>query len=99
MLFQTGWFIESITTQVLVVFAIRTKRRFFRSRPHRPLVATAVGSVTVAIVFPFLSVSRWFNLVAPPPLYFVFLVCATGAYLGLVEAAKGFFYRSTDSAT
>jgi Mg2+-importing ATPase len=99
MLFQTGWFVESITTQVLVVFASRTKRRFFRSRPHKLLVATAVGSVTAAIVFPFLSVSRWFNLVAPPPLFFVFLVCATGAYLGLVEATKGFFYRSTDTAT
>ena len=42
-LFQTGWFIESITTQVLVVFAIRTRRQFFRSRPRRFLVAMALG--------------------------------------------------------
>jgi P-type Mg2+ transporter len=94
-LFQTGWFIESITTQVLVVFAIRTRRRFFQSRPHRFLVAMALGSVAVAIILPLLSVGRWFGFVAPPPLFFVFLVGATAAYLGLVEITKGFFYRRT----
>ena len=65
-LFQTGWFIESITTQVLVVFAIRTRRRFFRSRPHGFLVAMALGSVAVAIVLP-LAPSRpvvWFRCAA-----------------------------------
>ena len=57
-LFQTGWFIESMTTQVLVVFAIRTRRRFFRSRPHGFLVAMALGSVAVAIVLPLLPAGR-----------------------------------------
>jgi Mg2+-importing ATPase len=95
-LFQTGWFVESITTQVLVVFAIRTRRRFFRSRPHRFLVATAAGTVGVAIVLPLLAVGRWFDFVAPPPLFFVFLVVMTAAYLGLVEMAKSLFYRFTD---
>jgi P-type Mg2+ transporter len=94
-LFQTGWFIESITTQVLVVFAIRTRRRFFRSKPHGFLVAMALGSVAVAIVLPLLSVGRWFGFVAPPPLFFVYLIIATAAYLALVEITKGFFYRST----
>jgi Mg2+-importing ATPase len=42
-LFQTGWFIESITTQVLVVFAIRTRRLFYKSKPRRFLVAMALG--------------------------------------------------------
>ena len=98
-LFQTGWFIELITTQVLVVFAIRTRRRFFRSRPHGFLVAMALGSVAVAVVLPLLPVGRWFGFVAPPPLFFVFLVGATAAYLGLVEITKGFFYRSTRNAT
>jgi Mg2+-importing ATPase len=69
-LFQTGWFIESITTQVLVVFAIRTRRRLFRNRPHRLLVAMALGSVAIAIVFPFLRVGLWFGFVPPPPLFF-----------------------------
>lgn len=94
-LFQTGWFIESITTQVLVVFAIRTRRRFFQSRPHRLLVAIAFGTVAVAIALPFLSVGRWFGFVAPPPLFFVYLIAVTAAYLALVEITKGLFYRFT----
>ena len=92
-LFQTGWFIESITTQVLVVFAIRTRRRFFRSKPSRFLVAMAFGAVAVAIALPLLPLGRWFGFVAPPPLFFVFLIGATAAYLALVEVAKGLFYR------
>jgi len=92
-LFQTGWFIESITTQVMVVFAIRTRRRFFQSRPHGFLVTMALGSVAVAIVLPLLSMGRWFGFVAPPPLFFVYLIGATAAYLVLVEITKGFFYR------
>ena len=96
-LFQTGWFIELITTQVLVVFAIRTRRQFFRSKPSRFLVTMALGSVAVAIVLPLLPVGRWFGFVAPPPLFFVYLVGATIAYLALVEVTKGIFYRATSS--
>jgi P-type Mg2+ transporter len=93
-LFQTGWFIESITTQVLVVFAIRTRRPIFRSRPHLFLAAMALGVVAVAIALPMLPVGRWFGFVAPPPLFFVFLVGATLAYLAIVEIAKRIFYRA-----
>jgi Mg2+-importing ATPase len=94
-LFQTGWFIESITTQVLVVFAIRTRRRFFQSNPRRFLVAMALGAVAVAVALPLLPVGRWFGFVPPPPLFFVFLIGATAAYLALVEIVKGLFYRLT----
>jgi Mg2+-importing ATPase len=96
-LFQTGWFIESITTQVLVVFAIRTRRHFFQSKPRAFLVAMAVGAVAIAIALPLLPVGRWFGFVAPPPLFFVYLLSATAAYLALVEIVKGVFYRLTAS--
>src|SRR5689334_17328938 len=69
--FQTGWFIESMTTQILVVFAIRTRRRFYRSKPHPFLVTMALGSVTAAAVLPLLPLGRWFGFVTPPPLFFV----------------------------
>jgi len=92
-LFQTGWFIESITTQVLVVFAIRTRRRFFQSRPRGVLVAMAVAAVAVAIGLPLLPLGAWFGFVAPPPWFFVYLIGATAAYLALVEIVKGIFYR------
>jgi Mg2+-importing ATPase len=93
-LFQTGWFIESITTQVLVVFAIRTRRRFFQSKPHWFLAAMALGAVATAVILPLVpGVGHWFGFVTPPPLFFVFLIGATATYLALVEITKGIFYR------
>jgi len=94
-LFQTGWFMESITTQVLVVFAIRTRRPIFRSRPHMFLAAMALGVIAVAIALPLLPVRRWLGFVAPPPLFFVFLIGATSAYLAIVETNKRIFCRTT----
>jgi P-type Mg2+ transporter len=92
-LFQTGWFIESMTTQTLVVFCIRTRRLFFRSKPCGFLIAMNLGAVALAIVLPLVPWGHWFGFVAPPPLFFVFLVGATTAYLGLVEITKVVFYR------
>nr|WP_294514729.1 magnesium-translocating P-type ATPase [uncultured Rhodopila sp.] len=93
-LFQTGWFIESMTTQTLVVFCIRTRRLFFRSKPCGFLIATNLGAVALAIGLPLVPWGRWFGFVAPPPMFFVFLVAATLAYLGLVEVVKSIFYRA-----
>jgi P-type Mg2+ transporter len=92
-LFQTGWFIESMTTQILVVFCIRTRRRFYRSRPCDFLVGMTFAAVAVAVVLPLLSLGRWFGFVMPPPLFFVFVTGATLAYLALVEVTKAIFYR------
>jgi P-type Mg2+ transporter len=92
-LFHTGWFMESMTTQVLVVFAIRTRRWFFSSKPNGFLVAMAIAVVVVAIGLPLLPAGRWFGFVAPPPLFFVFLIGATIAYLALVEITKRVFYH------
>jgi P-type Mg2+ transporter len=97
-LFQTGWFIESMTTQTLVVFCIRTRRWFFRSTPARLLVGMNLAAVAVAILLPLLPWGVWFGFVAPPPLFFVFLVAATAAYLLLVEIAKFFFYGAARNA-
>ena len=92
-LFQTGWFIESITTQVFVVFAIRTRRWFFMSKPHPFLVAMALLAVAMAMTLPLLPIGAWFGFVAPPPLFFGFLLLGTLTYLAIVEAAKRLFYR------
>jgi Mg2+-importing ATPase len=93
-LFQTGWFIESMATQVLVVFAIRTRRRFYQSKPHKLLVAMALAVIVIALALPFLPVGQWFGFVAPPPLFFAYLITTTAAYLMLVEMMKLLFYRS-----
>ena len=92
-LFHTGWFIESLATQVLVVFAIRTRRPLFRSRPQLLLASLAVGVVAVGIALPFAPFGGWLGFVAPPPLFFVYLAVAIAAYLALVEVTKNVFYR------
>jgi Mg2+-importing ATPase len=92
-LFQTGWFIESMVTQTLVVFCIRTRRLAWQSRPGRVLVGTTVGAVAVALLLPVLPIGKWFGFVPPRPLFFAYLLAATLAYLALVEAVKIPFYR------
>ena len=94
-LFQTGWFIESITTQVLVVFAIRTRRPLFLSRQHLFLAAMAFGVIAVAMALPLLPVvGRWLGFVAPPPLFYLLLLTMVLIYLFAVEGVKRVFYRN-----
>lgn len=91
--FQIGWFIESLTTQVLVVFAIRTRRHFFRSQPRASLVAAATVTVVAAVGIAVTPMGQWFGFTSPPFLFFAYLVGATAAYLALVEVSKRLFYR------
>jgi Mg2+-importing ATPase len=93
--FQTGWLMESITTHGLVVFANQTRRPIFRSRPRVFLAAMALGVIAVAIALPLLQVRRWLGFVASPPLFFVFLIGATSAYLAIVEINKRMVCRAT----
>jgi Mg2+-importing ATPase len=55
-LFQTGWFVESLSTQVLVIFIIRTRGNPFKSRAHPALVATSIAVVTIGALLPFTPV-------------------------------------------
>ena len=58
-LFRTGWFVESLATQTLVIFAIRTRRiPFFRSHPSVPLLLAALGVVTVGALLPVTPLAR-----------------------------------------
>jgi Mg2+-importing ATPase len=92
-LFHTGWFIESVATQVLVIFAIRTWRHMFRSRPHPLLIALSLGVPALALLLPLSPIAGFLGFVAPPPAFYLFLVGAVGAYLLLVEQAKRRFVR------
>jgi Mg2+-importing ATPase len=87
-LFRTGWFIESLATQVLVIFVIRTQRNPLRSRPHPLLVATSLAVVAVAIWLPFSPWAHYLGFVPPPAPFFAILALLVVAYLGLVEWVK-----------
>jgi Mg2+-importing ATPase len=87
-LFHTGWFVESLATQTLVIFVIRTVSSPLRSRPSRALTVTTLAIVALALVLPFLPGAHLLGFVPLPPAYFAFLGVATLTYLLLVEAVK-----------
>jgi len=92
-LFHTGWFIESMATQVLVIFIIRTRKNPFKSRPNMWLAACALGVVAVAVILPFSPVGIQLGFVAPPALFFLVLAVMLVAYLLAVEGMKQWFFR------
>ena len=92
-LFQTAWFTESLCTQSLVIFAIRTRRvPFFRSRPSAALAAGTLGSVLVGLTLPYLPVARWFGFSPLPVGFLGILGVMVVIYLALVEVGKTFFF-------
>ncbi len=87
-LFHTGWFVESLATQTLVLFVIRTPRNPFRSRPSLPLAVTTLAIVLVGMALPYSPLARVFGFEPLPFAYVLFVVGATVTYLLLVQAAK-----------
>lgn len=92
-LFQTAWFTESLATQSLVIFAIRTRRSpFFRSRPGLALTLGTIGSVAVGMILPYTPIAGWFGFTPLPVGFLVILAAMVVVYLGLVELGKSFFF-------
>jgi Mg2+-importing ATPase len=92
-LFQTAWFLESLLTQTLVVFAIRTRRSFYRSRPSKHLILTCTSTIVFALTLPYTPLGSVFSFVQPPIEFYPILVAIIGSYIMLVEVAKRWFYR------
>jgi len=86
--FHTGWFVESLATQTLVVFVIRTFGNPLRSRPSGTLIVTTAAVVSIALVLPATPIGRVLGFTVPPPAYFAFLVATVATYLWLVEIVK-----------
>ena len=87
-LFHTGWFVESLATQTLVLFVIRTMGNPLRSRPSRPLTFTTVAIVIIGAILPATPLASLLGFTIPPVRYFVLLLGAVVMYLLLVELAK-----------
>jgi Mg2+-importing ATPase len=87
-LFHTGWFVESLATQTLVLFVIRTAGNPLRSRPSEPLTWTVLLIVAVGISLPYLPLAPALGFVPLPAPYLAFLAVTTATYLLLVELVK-----------
>ncbi len=92
-LFQTAWFTESLITQLLVVYFIRTSRPFYKSRPSKSLLISGLITLTVALILPYTIIGEIFGFTVPPPIFYLALTLIVAAYLILVEIAKRKFYK------
>ena len=98
-LFHTGWFIESLFTQTLVVYVIRTKKiPFIQSRPSKWLVLTSLSVLAIGLGMVYGPLSGFFGFVRPPALYFWLLAGMVLAYLFLVQVVKNWFIRRFEHA-
>ena len=99
-LFRSGWFVESLATQTLVIFAIRTRRiPFFRSHPSLPLTLAALAVVTVGAVLPGSPLAPALGFQPLPVAFFATLAGMVVCYLALIEAGKQIFYRREAAPT
>ncbi len=98
--FRSGWFVESLATQTLVIFAIRTRRvPFFRSHPSLPLVLAALGVVTVGALLPATPLAHTLGFQPLPGGFFAALAGMVVGYLVLIELGKRIFYRAARTDT
>ena len=93
-MFHTGWFLESLITQTLVIYIIRTNRKpFVESMPGKYLVLMSVLIVAIGILLPFSPLAGGLGLVKPPMYYFAVLAGIVLTYLALVQSVKVWFVR------
>jgi Mg2+-importing ATPase len=93
-LFQTAWFVESLFTQTLVIFVIRTKTvPFFNSKPNKWLTINIAAILTLALILPYTSLGKLFNFVPLPATFLAVLVGFIVVYLFMVEMMKIWFYK------
>ena len=86
--FRTAWFLESIATQILVVFLIRTRGLPWRTPPDRRLLISALCALAVALAIPFTIVGRWFDFVVPSTSVLLAIGAITLGYLASAQAMK-----------
>jgi len=93
-LFQTGWFVESLLTQTLIIHIIRTaKVPFVQSRASAPLILTTLVICAVAVALPFSPLAGPLGFVALPPLYWPIIAAFLLGYAVLTHLVKTWFMR------
>jgi P-type Mg2+ transporter len=90
--FRTGWFIESLLTELVIALVVRTRHVFFRSRPGNLLLVSTIAVIVLAIILPYLPINTLFGFI-PLPIPLLFAVLGlTLFYVLATEIAKKYFY-------
>ena len=93
-LFQSGWFVEGLLSQTLIVHMIRTRRvPFIQSRAAWPLIMMTLMVILVGIALPFSPLASYLQLQALPLSYFPWLIAILAGYMTLTQMVKGFYSR------
>jgi Mg2+-importing ATPase len=95
-LFRSGWFVESLLTEIVVALLIRTRRPFYASRPGSFLLVSTLAVAAVGIAVPFLPGATRLGFLPLPLLDLGALLAITIAYATAVELHKAGFYRRVD---
>ena len=91
-LFRSGWFLESVATEIAVLLILRTRRTFFRSRPSRLLLISSLVVAGVTVAIPYSPLAGLLGLDGPPPAILAALAVITALYVAATELAKRRFY-------
>jgi Mg2+-importing ATPase len=92
--FRTGWFVESLLTELLVALVVRTRRPFFRSRPGGWLLGSTIAVAALALALPYLPASGLLGFVPLPASVLALVLAITLGYALVAEATKQFFFAS-----
>ena len=92
-LFRTGWFVESLLTELVIALVVRTRRPFFRSRPGRVLLWSTVALVALTVAIPYLPFIGVFGFVPLPGMLLITVTAITALYVVATELTKRRFYR------
>ena len=93
-LFHTGWFVESLLTQTLIVHVIRTSKiPFFQSLASKPLLISTLCVIAVGVYLPFSMFAEAFKFVPLPPFYFVLLFIGLILYFLITQFLKMYFIK------
>lgn len=93
-LFQSGWFVEGLLTQTLIVHMIRTRKiPFIQSTAAWPMRIMTLCAVAVGIILPMSPLAHTFGMQALPATYFIFLTITVVCYMVLTQLLKGVYVR------
>ena len=96
--FRTGWFIESLMTELVIALVVRTRHLFFRSRPGTLLLASTLLFIAITLVLPYLPFISVFGFVPLPASLMLTMLGLTALYVLAAELAKKYFYSRVENA-
>lgn len=91
--FQTGWFMESVISAILIVLVVRTRVAFFQSWPGKYLLIATFITLSIVLFIPATPFMTWFNFTPLPPAFYTWIVLIVAGYIIVAELIKQWFYH------